>query len=164
MEDSNSNTLGLDDQLQLLKEKRKKLEEITSKLQHLKEENQNIQHDEPEIKLEEKSPVEEVKKPLEQEKKKDFDQDRLALTKEEILDFCDRIIAKWEKDPSKNPKHIFAMNAVKTSVLWTEEDTIKEIWKEIFKWAFDLLYRNAIAQAKEENLEWSKIMEKLGKS
>ena len=163
MEESNSNSQGLDDQLHILKEKRRKLEEITSKLQHLKEENLNIQHNEPEIKPEEK-PTIEVKKPSIQEKKEEFDQDRLALTKEEILDFCDRILAKWEKDPTKNPRHIFAMNAVKTSVLWTEEDTIKEIWKEIFKWAFDLLYRNAIAQAKEENLEWSKIMERLGKS
>ena len=55
------------------------------------------------------------------------------------------------------------MNAVKTSVLWTDEETLKEIWSEILNWAFDLLYKNAIAQAKDENLEWSHIMEKLSK-
>ena len=53
------------------------------------------------------------------------------------------------------------MNAVKTSVLWTEEDTIKEIWHEIIYWVYELLYKNAVAQGNSENLEWSKTMTKL---
>ena len=157
-----SKSQGLDDQLEILKEKRKMLLEISSKLQDLKKQKKNIQKKEPKNKIKENS-TKPSKKP-QASSKKDLDQDRLSLTKQEILEFCDRILAQWNKDPSKDSKHIFAMNAVKTSVLWTDEETLREIWGEILKWAFDLLYRNAIAQAKEENLEWSHIMEKLGNS
>ncbi len=54
-----------------------------------------------------------------------------------------------------------AMNAVKMSVLWTDEEQIKVIWAEILRWAFELLYKNAIAQAREDNVNWSKIMSKI---
>ena len=161
MEES-TKSLGLDDQLEILKEKRKKLEEISQKLQQFKEQRQDTSKKG--IKTQTKTPSAKItKKTPDRDKTKEPDVDRLALTKEEIIGFCDRILAKWNADPSKNAKHIFAMNSVRTSVLWTDEDTLKEIWGEILKWAFELLYRNAIAQAKEENLEWSHIMEKLGK-
>jgi len=96
-------------------------------------------------------------------KKKEFDPDRLVLTKQEIIGFCDRVLEKekWNKNPNENTQNIMAMNAVKMSVLWTKEDQLKSIWTEIFKWAFELLYRNAIAQAREENVNWSKIMSKI---
>ena len=55
------------------------------------------------------------------------------------------------------------MNAVKTSVYWTEEDSLKEIWGEILNWTYELLYENAIAQGNEENVDWSKVMQKLKK-
>lgn len=157
-----SNSLGLEDQLEILKEKRKKLEEISSRLQHYKQKKKDNSKKESKTKTK-TIPPKITKKTTSVKQKKELDQDRLSLTKEEILGFCDRILAKWNEDPSKNAKHIFAMNAVKTSVLWTDEETLKEIWGEIIQWAFDLLYKNAIAQAKEENLEWSHIMEKLGK-
>ena len=94
-------------------------------------------------------------------RKKEFDPDRLVLTKQEIVEFCDRVLAKWDKNPKENAQNIMAMNAVKMSVLWTDEEQIKVIWAEILKWAFELLYKNAIAQAKEENVNWSKIMSKI---
>ncbi len=53
------------------------------------------------------------------------------------------------------------MNAVRMSVLFTDEDSLKAIWDEILRWAFVLLYKNAIAQAKEENVDWSRIMGKI---
>jgi len=31
-----------------------------------------------------------------------FDPDNLVLTKNEILAFCDKVIEKWNKHPSKN--------------------------------------------------------------
>jgi len=92
-----------------------------------------------------------------------FNPDKLVLTKKEILDFCDRVLVKWSKNPTKHAKNIFAMNAVKTSVYWTEEDSLKEIWGEILNWTYELLYENAIAQANEENVDWSKVMQKLKK-
>lgn len=93
-------------------------------------------------------------------RKSSYDPDRLILTKAEILDFCDRVIKKWSKNPQKNSKNIFAMNAVKTSVVWTDEESLKAIWSEILNWTFDLLYENVLAQGIDEN-DWSKIMQKL---
>ena len=97
-----------------------------------------------------------VKKPT-----KKFDPDRLVLSKEEILDFCDRVLAKWSTLPAENAQNIVAMNAVRTSVYWTDEDSLKAIWGEILNWTFELMYKNAIAQAREEKKEWSPILEKL---
>jgi len=94
-------------------------------------------------------------------KKPAYDPDRLVLTKTEILEFCDRVIEKWSKHPEKNTKNIFAMNAVKTSVLWTDEESLKDIWSEILNWTYDILYENALAQGKEDDVDWSQVMKKL---
>ncbi len=92
---------------------------------------------------------------------KEFDPDRLVLSKEQILEFCDKVLAEWKEDPNQNRSNIVAMTAVRTSVYWTDEESLKAIWSEILKWTFELMYKNAIAQAKEENTKWSPILEKL---
>lgn len=86
-----------------------------------------------------------------------FNPDELVLTKNDILEFCDRVIAKWNKNPSKNVKNILAMNGVKTSVLWTDDESLKAIWTEIITWTFELLYENAMAQDEE----WANLLKKL---
>lgn len=86
--------------------------------------------------------------------------DRLALSKTEILLFCDRVIEKWSKEPSKNAKNILAMNAVKASVVWTDEETLKAVWGEITAWMYELLYENAMAQAKQDGAMWPGTMQK----
>ena len=145
MEIEELNIKNIDAELKLLKEKKHKLKELSSQLEGIKEKQ-----------------LDEQKKSKKDTSKQEYiNNEKLALTKQEILDFCDRVLTKWKKDPSKDNRHIFAMNAVKTSILWTEEDTIKEIWHEIIYWIFELLYQNAIKQGNSENLEWSKIMEKL---
>jgi len=92
---------------------------------------------------------------------KAFDPDRFVLTKQEIVEFCDRVLEKWNKNPKENAQNIVAMNAVKLGVIWTDENSLKSIWSEILNWAFTLLYKNAIAQTKEENVDWSRIMGKI---
>jgi hypothetical protein len=92
-------------------------------------------------------------------KKTTFEPDKLALTKKDILDFCDRVLEKWSKNPSKNANNILAMNAVKTSVVWTDDESLKAIWNEIISWTFELLYENALAQGKDN--DWSKVMKKI---
>lgn len=94
-------------------------------------------------------------------KKTNFEPDKLALTKQDILDFCDRVLEKWSKNPTKNTNHILAMNAVKTSVIWTDDESLKAIWGEILSWTFDLLYENALAQGKDDQAEWSNVMKKI---
>lgn len=183
----------IDEEFRLLAEKRKKLAELTRGLSnsdipihesdansdslketlsepetiekpieqlHSKEEKETFEN------FEDKDADRKSSKDVSSEKKDSvkYDDGRLALSKDEILEFCDRIITKWQNDPTKDARHIFAMNAVKTSVIWTEEETLKEIWKEIFIWAFDILYKNAIAQAKGENMKWSQILDQIGKS
>ena len=160
--EATSKVEGLDDELRALKEKRKKLEAITEQLKTIKK-KEELQKNQVIDNQDSSQEQEKIDASTSKNTETKFDQDRLALSKQEIIDFCDSILNKWADDPTKNAKHIFAMNAVKTSVLWTDEETLKEIWGEILNWAFELLYKNAIAQAKDENLEWSSIMEKLSK-
>jgi len=94
-------------------------------------------------------------------KKTNFEPDKLALTKQDILDFCDRVLEKWSKNPTQNTNNILAMNAVKTSVIWTDDESLKAIWGEILSWTFDLLYENALAQGKDDQAEWSNVMKKI---
>ena len=94
-------------------------------------------------------------------KKTTFEPDKLALSKQDILDFCDRVLTKWNKNPSKNAQNILAMNAVKTSVIWTDDESLKAIWGEILGWTFELLYENAIAQGIDNDASWSNVMKKI---
>jgi len=94
-------------------------------------------------------------------KKTIFEPDKLALTKKDILEFCDRVLEKWGKNPSKNTSKILAMNAVKTSIFWTDDESLKAIWDEIISWTFELLYENALAQGKDNEANWSSVMKKI---
>ena len=90
-----------------------------------------------------------------------FDPDTLSLTKKDILDFCDRVLEKWSQNPSKNANNILAMNAVKTSVIWTDDESLKAIWNEIVSWTFDLLYENALAKGSSNEEHWSSTLKKI---
>ena len=82
------------------------------------------------------------------------DPDRLALSKSEILLFCDRVLKKWSEDPAKNTNNIATMNAMRTSVVWTDEKTLVAIWREITSWMYELMYENALAQATQDGASW----------
>jgi hypothetical protein len=83
------------------------------------------------------------------------------LTKKEILEFCDRVIEKWKKTPEKNTNNILAMTAVKASIVWTDDESLKAIWNEIIAWVFELLYENALSKGKGDNYDWANVMKKL---
>ena len=91
-------------------------------------------------------------------KSKQFNPDELALSKSEILDFCDRVLKKWNENQTKNANNILAMTAVRASVLWTDDESLRAIWGEIVGWMLELLYENAMAQ---DDKEWSNVMKKL---
>lgn len=93
-----------------------------------------------------------------------FDPDRLSLQKKDVLEFCDKVLESWQKSSTTaNAKNIAAMLAVRTSVYFTDEDSLKAIWNEIIKWIYQLLYENAVAQAKEDESQWASTLEKLKK-
>jgi hypothetical protein len=96
--------------------------------------------------------------------RKEFDPDELVLSQNQILEFCDKVLKKWKGDPNQKRSNIVAMTAVRNSVYWSDEESLKAIWSEILKWTFELVSKNAITQAKKENLEWSTILEKKEKS
>jgi hypothetical protein len=102
-------------------------------------------------------------KPQKTKNQNSFDPEQLSLSKDDIVSFCDRILEKWNKEPSKNMRQIFAMNAVRTSVFWTDEESLKAIWKEILQWTFDLLYENAKANGNQSNLDWTKTLSQIKK-
>ena len=87
-----------------------------------------------------------------------FDPEKLVVRKPEILEFCDRVLKKWENNPIKNTKNILSMNIVKESVVWTDDESLKAIWSEILAWTFELLYENAVSQNEEE---WIRVMKKI---
>ena len=82
------------------------------------------------------------------------DPDGLALSKEEILAFCDRVLERWAQDPDRNAKNILAMSAVRTSVVWTDEETLRAVWSEIMAWTHELMYENAMAGAARDGATW----------
>ena len=67
-------------------------------------------------------------------------------------------LKKWNESPAINTNNILAMTAVKTSVVWTDDDSLKAIWNEILKWIFELLYENAMVKDDES---WGNVMRKL---
>lgn len=91
------------------------------------------------------------------------DPDSLALSKNDILEFCDRVLKKWQQDPAQNARNIPAMFAVRTGVLFSDETSLKAIWSEIISWIYQLLYENAQAHARHENQEWAKTFAKIKK-
>ena len=90
--------------------------------------------------------------------------DDLALTKSEILEFCDRVLKKWQNDPVKNARNIPAMLAVRTSVFFSDEVSLAAIWTEIISWIYSLLYQNAQAQARKEGQQWAEVFSKISSS
>jgi hypothetical protein len=94
-------------------------------------------------------------------KSQGMDPDRLALSKNDILEFCDRVLKKWQQDTTQNTRNVPAMFAVRTGVLFSDEVSLQAIWSEIISWVYQLLYENAQAQARHENQEWAKTFAKI---
>jgi hypothetical protein len=94
-------------------------------------------------------------------KGKNADPDGLALSKNDILQFCDRVLKKWQQDPAPNARNIPAMIAVRTGIFFSDEVSLKAIWSEIISWVYQLLYENAQAQARYENQEWARTFSKI---
>lgn len=98
-----------------------------------------------------------VKRHTQKKGRKSTDPDALALSKNDILEFCDRVLKKWQQDPAKNARNMPAMLAVRTSIFFSDEQSLRAIWSEIISWVYQLLYQNAQAQARQEGQEWAEV-------
>ena len=107
------------------------------------------------------SPKGTSKRPAQKKSRKSIYPDELALSKNDILGFCDSVLKKWQQDPAKNARNMPAMLAVRTSVFFSDEQSLRAIWSEITSWIYQLLYQNAQAQARKEGQEWAEVFSKI---
>lgn len=90
-----------------------------------------------------------------------FNPDELKLSKKDIMELMDGITRRWKKNKQANSKFIISMEAMKIGIRIMNEETISLIWGEIINGFNELLYENALAKAKGENLTWSQTLEKV---
>lgn len=152
-----------EDDIQEAEDLKKEIDELKLKLDHEDQEPkpQESKKSSRTVQKRKKGKEKSVQSRPRKQAKEEFDPDRLSLSKDEIIAFCDKVIEKWNEDPMKNPQQIFAMSAVRTSVLWTDEQILKDVWGEILRWGFELLFKNALAQAREGNESWAEVFDKI---
>lgn len=90
-----------------------------------------------------------------------FDPDELKLSKQDILELMNGIEKRWKKNHKTNYQFIISLEAMKVGIRLTSEQTVKDIWTEIVNGFNELLYENAMAQARGENETWSETLEKV---
>lgn len=88
-----------------------------------------------------------------------FDPDELKLSKDDILEMMDNIEDRWKKEKKSNFHFIISMEAMKIGIHLMKEEVITKIWSEIVNGFNELLYENALAKAKGENLSWAETLE-----
>jgi len=72
-----------------------------------------------------------------------FDPDKFNITKEQMIMIFSAIEKRWTKSKIqtlKNSKYVIALEATKLAIGWTDEEVLKEIWKDII-FGFNTLIR-----------------------
>ena len=90
-----------------------------------------------------------------------LDPDRLQLTKDDILRWCDRAVDEWKKNPKSNWQFIAGMYTFKTGIKMTPAHVLLDIWAKILRWFNELLYENAMEEMKTGNPEYYKLMKEI---
>lgn len=83
----------------------------------------------------------------------ELDPDKLNLSKSDVIDFCERCIDEWKQNRVGNIKYIIAMEIMKAQIKMTPEPVLKLIWKKIILWFYDLTYKNAVANTKDDMMK-----------
>lgn len=89
------------------------------------------------------------------------DPDKLNLSKQDILNFCDNCMEEWKQNKVGNFKYIVAMSLMKSQIQLTPEVVLKKIWKKIILWFYDLTYQNAIQSDDPIMKELKKLNERI---
>ncbi len=83
----------------------------------------------------------------------EVDPDQLNLEKKDLLDFCYSCLDEWKKNRIANIKYLIAMELMISSIRLTPDQVLKTIWKKIILWFYDLTYKNAVANTKDNMMK-----------
>ena len=84
----------------------------------------------------------------------EFDPDKLNLTKEDLVSFCDKMVTEWKLNKRSNFRYILAMEIMKAQIKITPENVLKMIWGKIIEWFYELNFENALHDPTDEGLKF----------
>jgi hypothetical protein len=86
----------------------------------------------------------------------EFDPDKLRLTKNDLLNFCDKCIDNWKLNKRSNFRYILSLEIMKAQIKITPEKVLKMIWGKIIEWFYELNFENALKDPTHEGMKFIK--------
>jgi len=72
-----------------------------------------------------------------------FDPDELQLEKEDIIVIIEAVQKRWRKAGFKNKVYLMGIAAFKQGILWTPDDVLKLVWRDMVKLTNKMIEYNA---------------------
>ncbi len=94
----------------------------------------------------------------------DFNPDEFVLTKNDVNDFIDIVIAYWNRDLKsriKNLNRVGALDAMKLGLKFQADEDFKVIWMMLLTFISQLQYENALAGMSKQGFKWADTVNKL---
>ena len=73
----------------------------------------------------------------------EFDPDELQLEKEDIVKIIEAVQRRWRKSGFKNKVYLMGIAAFKQGILWTPEDVLKFVWRDMVSLTNKMIEYNA---------------------
>ena len=89
-----------------------------------------------------------------------FDPDALKLSKQYVIDLCDKVIKRW-KGNGTDIKFILGLYTFKSGLKVVPDSTFDYVWRMLLKFINYLQMENAKAQAKSLNEKWADTLGKI---
>ena len=93
----------------------------------------------------------------------EFDPDKLNLTKQDLLNFCDKCIDNWKLNKRANFRYILSLEIMKAQIKITPEGVLKMIWGKIIEWFYELNFENALKDPTDEGMKFLKKIREVKK-
>ena len=85
-----------------------------------------------------------------------FDPVELRLTKQDLVNFCDKCMDEWRQNKRDNFRYLIAMSIMQAQIKITPERVLKKIWGKIIEWFYDLNFENALHDPTDEGMKFFK--------
>ena len=85
-----------------------------------------------------------------------FDPDELRLTKQDLVNFCDKCMDEWRQNKRDNFRYLIAMSIMQAQIKITPERVLKKISGKIIEWFYDLNFENALHDPTDEGMKFFK--------